>query len=286
MVEDSKDGLVLCKLIKEIYFKDRRDINIDTFHGVLNLVNTIKDMLKVIIKNDVLVIIYDNIIENELINDVLLDVDELITELNIHNIQFISTISFELEVLLIDDIEYFMNDQYNKYVMRLKKLYTSNSSTRELTTFTKNNEIYKGMYDKIKKRKKGRGPYKGMTDDELDNCITVESLSKLLLNLVFSNRAINKPMTDCWIHKCCSHTRCDSKSEIKIDIDKIIDMQSIDEYVKANMIISNTSYKKLVDVLGGKLKYKYNIRDFIKKDIAAEYIRDLILQRKDSKGGN
>ena len=74
-------------------------------------------------------------------------------------------------------------------------------------------------------------------------------------------------MTQCWIDSCCYRKNMCEK--YLIDINKIIDAQNShnDPYVKANMIISNTSYAKLAQIMnGGNHVISYNICDFLDEE--------------------
>lgn len=139
-----------------------------------------------------------------------------------------------------------------------------NRNTRQLTLLTKVDIKYRELYDKIRKRKYNRGPYKGMNADELELHITIESLAKELLKGLFREQIIDKPMTKCWEVPCCYRTR-DICHPPLLDIRKIIKAQETDINTKKNILISNTSYQNILD--NTTLINRYKLVDFVNEQI-------------------
>lgn len=260
LVEDSTDGLELCRIINRIY--GREDILVDTFGGIINISNTIESIRH---ESGQVVIVYDDIVENPLVMDNIVMARRLVRKYKLSDrCTFIKIISFELEVLLLPGIQAFLNQEsYNKYVSNIVRMYKENESSAHITLYTKEQEVYSEMYDKIKREKLKKRIYASMSEERLDQSITIESLAKELIKEVFRNQPIDKPMTACWKTPCCWRTRrC--KTEM-IDTYKIESAQqeNNDPYVKANILISNTSYKKLAELLAdGKEILQYNVADF------------------------
>lgn len=274
-IEDSKDGLKICKKIQEIYFNNGENIEIKTFGGMVNLKKEIKVLDCQLKDDDSVIIVYDRILDNPIVRNNLFTAKKIISKSKYKNkYKFIGTVSFELEVLLIDDIEYFADIyKYCKYMTKIKSLFQSTKSLSVLTEYTKNNHLYDDMYKRIKNLKRNKGVYKGLSDNELEQYITIESLSKEILKDVFREQPIDKPMTQCWMQPCCWRKKCTPKF---INVDKIISEQNNknDKNVKANIIISNTSYRKIVHELNNKIQiHQYSINDFIDINILeAAYI--------------
>lgn len=270
--EDSGDGLLLVEKLVEIYFKSFQ-IDVNTFDGMKNLKSELETLLLTCNNDDKIIIVYDNIMENPLILKWFREANNIIKNSMLKDIiTWIPTDSFELEILMIDNIEYFTNmSEFVKYVLPIKIWYNESGDTSYLTFKTKSDNIYAEVYDSIKKKKLKSSIYRALTSEEFESSITIESLSKILLNKCFSNQPINKPMTDCWIHECCyRRNRCKSKI---IDIDEIIIKQTNDYFYKTKLLINNTTYidivKSLEDLTGTSIKYKdYNVNDIVSEDSA------------------
>ncbi|MCM1222062.1 MAG: hypothetical protein NC548_47090 [Lachnospiraceae bacterium] len=280
IIEDSTDGFSLCEKICEIYNSSNDIIHSESSHGVTNLEAKISDIDKRLNDNDTVYIVYDDITENKIVSDSLLAVKEyLSTSKRRKQFHFIKTISFELEILMIKDIEYFTNiSQYLTYVTDIRELYSTYHDTSTLTEFTKDTELYDTIYNKIRKEKRNRWEYAKMSDDDFERCITIESLSKELLKEVFRNHAIDRPLTDCWVKPCCKRrNRC----KLTLIDTKLIEKEQTDKNdnnVKLNIIISNTSYKNLAKVIGNGDILKYDINTFIdKKALEANCTRQQII---------
>ena len=67
IVEDSTDGLRLCKIITEIYSPDGEAISVESFHGMVNLKRKIEDLCAELKPTDDAIIVYDGIKENPLV---------------------------------------------------------------------------------------------------------------------------------------------------------------------------------------------------------------------------
>lgn len=274
IVEDSTDGLILCKIITEIYSPDGEAISVESFHGMVNLKRKIEDLCAELKPTDDAIIVYDGIKENPL---VLRHAEEAFGYLEASGkedrFRMLDTISFELEVLMTDGIEYFADlAEYGKYVSEIRELYKKYNDLSALALYTKGLDIYSGMYDKIRKNMRKKGSYKKMGETEFESCVTIESLSKELLNRIFASTDIDRPMTECWVEPCCvrKRKRCESGA---IDTYKIEEMQrkNNDPYVKENMLICNTSYRKLAELLAtGREIIEYNIADFRKDELPQE----------------
>ena len=272
--EDSGDGLILVEKLVEIYFKPFQ-IDVNTFGGMKNLKSELETLLLTCNNDDKIIIVYDNIMENPLILKWFREANNIIKNSMLKDIiTWIPTDSFELEMLMIDNIEYFTNmSEFVKYVLPIKIWYDESGDTSYLTFKTKNDNIYAEVYDLIKKKKLKSSIYKALTSEEFESSITIESLSKILLNKCFVNQPINKPMTDCWINECCyRRNRCKSN---RIDTDKIIKKQMNDYSYKTKLLIHNTTYidivKSLEDLTHTSIEYKdYNVNDIVSKDSALD----------------
>lgn len=270
--EDSGDGLILVEKLIEIYFKSFQ-IDVKTFGGMKNLKSELETLLLTCNNDDKIIIVYDNIMENPLILKWFRQANNIIKNSMLKDIIiWIPTDSFELEILMIDNIEYFTNmNEFIKYVLPIKVWYDESGDTSYLTFKTKNDNIYAEVYDLIKKKKSKSSIYKALTSEEFESSITIESLSKILLNKCFMNQPINKPMTDCWTYECCyRRNRCKSK---QIDTDEIIIKQTNDYFYKIKLLIHNTAYidivKSLEELTGTSIEYKdYKVNDIVSKDSA------------------
>ena len=123
IVEDSTDGLRLCKIIAEIYSPDGEAISVESFHGMVNLKRKIEELCAELKPTDDAIIVYDGIKENPL---VLRHAEEAFGYLEASGkedrFRMLDTISFELEVLMTDGIEYFADlSEYGKYDEKMHK---------------------------------------------------------------------------------------------------------------------------------------------------------------------
>lgn len=270
LVEDLKDGKVICDLINTIYARDKDGVCVESTGGIGNLEAKVRELDKILCKEDSIIIVYDDIIENPIVAGCVKRAKRYIESesANREQYKFISTVSFELEILMIDDIEYFTDmKKYYTYVSDIRDIFRLYRDTGICTEYTKNVEKYSGFYNKIRKGKRDKWIYKNLSDEEFELCITIESLSKELIKEVFRSQPIDRPMTACWRNACCEGRINRCKLEL-IDTAKIESAQkeNNDKYVKANILISNTSYKKLAEHLsngsGQKEILHYNISDF------------------------
>lgn len=151
IVEDSTDGLRLCKIIAEIYSPDGEAISVESFHGMVNLKRKIEELCAELKPTDDAIIVYDGIKESPL---VLRHAEEAFGYLEASGkedrFRMLDTISFELEVLMTDGIEYFADlAEYGKYVSEIRELYKKYNDLSALALYTKGLDIYSGMYDKL-----------------------------------------------------------------------------------------------------------------------------------------
>lgn len=268
--EDSSDGFILCQKIVELYFKNK-DINIDTLHGIFQLKEKIRTILHKLTDNDKLIIVYDDIIENPLIaqniNDLLDDIEDD------NRIIFIPTISFELEILTIYGIEYiFGTDNYNEIFRELREIYHKTKNIYDLTTATKNDHKYQHMYEQIKKEKYKKHEYSKLSADDFEKAITIESISKKIMNEIFTKSDI-RPVRNCWIHNCCyKHRDFKCTYEHNLDINKIKNKERSETMLyKIRALITETSYNKLLtvldDFLGTNIKENIKLIDILNPNI-------------------
>lgn len=268
--EDSKDGLELCKKIIKIYFPEF-NINIDTLGGIINLKNKVSNLLNIMSKDDKLIIIYDNITENVLVAQNINSLLEFIKRTNEHRVKMIPTISFELEVLSVKDIEYMYNIEiYNEWFGGLRNLYNKTKDIRDLTYKSKEDKAYKEMYSRARKEKYKSKYYKVLTEQEFEDSITIESISKYIINLIFDRSDI-RPIRDCWANGCCyKNSEC---AYTNLDIDKIKQKEFKGEHLyKIRVLAWLTSYRNLIIALNKLLDTdinidkSYQIADIIKYD--------------------
>lgn len=275
--EDSSDGFILCQKIIELYFKNK-NINIETLHGIFQLKEKTKNILHNLTDNDTLIIVYDDIIENPLIaqniNDLLADIEDD------KRIIFIPTISFELEILTIYGIEYiFGTDKYNELFKELRDIYDKTKNIYDLTTATKNNSKYQRMYEQVKKEKHKKHEYSKLSADDFEKSVTIESISKKIMNEIFTKSDI-RPIRNCWINNCC-YKRRDTKCtyEHALDIDKIKNKEHSEIMLyKIRALITETSYYKLVtalnNILGTNINENIQLIDILNPEILNLQLRN------------
>lgn len=248
--EDSKDGKILCDIIGQQYFKNTfNDVKIDTLGGIWDLKRKIETISNNINSDDIVIIVYDDIRENPIIDTEINEASEYIENNGLYGqFKWLPTKSFELEVLLIIGIEFFTNrEDYNSYFRELRDKFIETGEISELTTISKNNHIYDAMYSKARKEKQKRRLYQKLSCDDFENAITIETISKDIMKEVFRNASIDKPMGDCWKKNCCyRHNRCTNEC---VDFDKIIKRQQEEDLYKAKFIMVNSSYSRLISVV-------------------------------------
>lgn len=187
--EDSRDGKELIESVVKILYPDY-DIKVDTLQGIYNAVNKLKDKIEqnnIDFNNDYIIVVIDNILEN-------IDIRQDIKDINIFcrqysNIKLINTQSFEVEILRVDDIEYLGDvSEYNKYFRKLKNI----TNTTAMTMKVKNDEVYEPLINKaVELKRKKRSRY---SDAQILASISIETISKLILNKVFAGNANLKPI--------------------------------------------------------------------------------------------
>lgn len=261
LVEDSKDGYKLCREIVNHYFKNNmHNIVVKSYMGITKLKNVIEDLFEQISEADEIVVVYDDIIENPIVSTSLEEVNEYTTKVNVH---LLPVKSFELEAILIDDIEFTANyNNYKEYIRKIKEAYDKVRDVKYLTKITKEDELYSNMYNQIRKDKAKKNIYKRLTLKEFERAITIESLSKKLLSKMYDKCTITKPMGDCWVKSCCYRTK-NNKCSPFLNHEKMIKI----EYALLMVIISNTEYKKLVKLLGKLLNIKIQVQSLKIEDL-------------------
>lgn len=271
LTEDSKDGFDLCSMIARIYHGDS-GIKTESYKGIINLKAFLAEFCNTIQDNDTVLLTYDNIIENPLVVRCYSEAYEYLESTGkLGQFTFFPVLSFEFEILMIKGIEYFTDiGAYMEYVCDIRDIFEDNhrihSSIRILTKYTKENALYSSMYSIIRRDMRKKGTYRNMPDILFESCVTIESLSKKLMSKVFADRYIERPMRNCWKAPCCwKKNRCPKRL---IDISKIEEQQDKDPYVKANILICNTSYGKLAESLAdGKEILHYDVADFLIEDM-------------------
>ena len=238
LTEDSGNGFEFCKLIKSLYF-DTESINLEmeTLNGVWGLQQKIQKKIEAVDKNDTIIIVYDDIVDNPIISR---NIDEAQVYIEEHDLSdkifWIPTYSFEIELLQIIGFEFFANsEKYAIYFKKLRDNFIKNKSISELTMISKKESIFIGMYDKERSEKQKVRVYTQLSKDDFERAITIESISKAIMTEVFKYEAplkasdfVDKPMggkdgRNCWKNNCCNkNRRCKNRG---IDIDRIIEKQ-------------------------------------------------------------
>ena len=249
--EDSKDGFIMCKLIKELYFDNIfDDIKVDTLNGIWFLDEKLAELSADIKEEDMIIIVYDDIKENPLVSKFIREAEKFVDNHNLYEkIMWLPTKSFELEVLLINGIEFFMNrENYSVYFEALRSKFIETGNLYDLTKMTKANSIYDGMYEKARKEKQKRALYRNLGREDFENTLTIETISKDIIKKMFLNEdGISKPMNDCWVQDCCyKHFRCKNDS---VDFERIIEKQVNDRLYKTKFLLLNMSYVKLIKIV-------------------------------------
>jgi hypothetical protein len=250
-VEDSKDGLKLCEKLKEIYFSEYECIKVASFNGIFKLKDKIENLILSTTNSDKILIVFDNIIENPIIER---NFNQTVNYLDTNNlgdrIIWIPTRSFEVEVLSIYGIEFLCDTKaYSDYFWRLRDTLDKTHNVSDLTNETKNNSLYDSMYNKVRKDKKTRGEYKRLSSEDFERAITIESISKDIMKKVFSNAGDIRPIRDCWINNCCykSKLKCNYAN---INVEHIMQNEKDGKQLyKIRALIRDTSYEKIVEHL-------------------------------------
>lgn len=254
-VEDSTDGFVLCQNIVRIYFKDNCNINIDTMRGIFNIENTIKSVMNIMEPSDSLLIIYDDIIENPLVSRHIEEANKLVE--GDSRVYFIPTLSFELEILMINNIEFIYNtDIYNDLAREIREIYRKTESISIITSVTKNDKRYNDMYEKARKVRADKREYKYLNSIDFEKAITIESICKDILNRIF-NRSDIRPIRDCWVHNCCYKTREYMCKYTGFNLKRIREEEEHgNDLCKIRTIVQETSFYNLLWMLNELLNAK------------------------------
>lgn len=270
--EDSKDGFIMCKLIKELYFDNIfDDVKVDTLNGIWFLDEKLAEISIDMKEDDTIIIVYDDVKENPLVSKFIRDAEKFVDNHDLYEkIMWLPTKSFELEVMLIYGIEFFMNrENYSVYFKELRAKFMQTGNIYDLTKMSKVNSVYDGMYEKARKEKQKRALYRNLSREDFENTLTIETISKDIIKKMFLNEdGISKPMNDCWMQDCCcKHSKCKNDS---VDFDKIIKKQAYEKLYKTKFLLLNMSYVKLI-------KTVYQLKD---RQIKLPYIviEDMLLE--------
>lgn len=288
LTEDSKDGFYLCNKVCEVY---NHNAVIESYDGIVNLRKFLTTFCRRLDDTDIVILTYDRVFNNPLVYRYYYEADDyLVNSGKEHQFKKMPILSFEFEILMIRGIEYFANiSNYIMYVSNIRDLFHreySNGHTdellRKITSYTKSNSIYDGMYNSLRIKMKKKKNYIGLPDKAFETCVTIESLSKKLINKVFEGSCIQRPMQNCWMCACCYRKRRCNPSIIDIDKITAAQTQNNDDYVKANFLISNTSYRKLAEILSNEKEIiQYRIEDFIKDSIFITPYMQRLLETND-----
>ena len=262
LTEDSKDGFQFCKLIKALYFDDVfEDISLDTMKGIPNVVEKIREKHNVMRDGDITIIVYDDIKENPIVSKAIEEAAEYIEKNHLdERVLWVSTYSFEIELLLVIGFEFFANrNKYNIYFRGLRDKFIETEKLHDLTILSKKNPLYTEMYNKVRADKLKKGMYKCLSKEDFERTMTIESISKRIMTEVFKYDSpakatdyVDKPVgnadtCNCWKNNCCSKgKRCKNDC---IDFDIIMKKQEAEELYKTKFLILNTSYKKLITAI-------------------------------------
>ncbi len=260
LTEDSGNGFEFCRLIKELYFDVKSiNINLDTLNGIWGLKQKIEEKVKLLGKNDTIIVVYDDIVENPIISHNINQAIEYIDKNNLNSkVLWVSTYSFEIELLLVVGFELFANSsKYNKYFGKLRSKFLETNSLFELTTISKKDPLYSSMYNQARNSKKKVKMYTRLGSADFEKAITIETISKDIMKEVFkydsplkASDFVDRPIGvkdphNCWKNNCCSKKdRCKNEG---LDIDRIIQKQQGEDKYKTKFLILNTSYHKLIE---------------------------------------
>ncbi len=284
--EDSKDGFQLCKKIKDIYFSVLSQvINIESLKGIFNLKDKIESIIDQFNNNDILLIVYDNIIENPLVSSNIKETIELIQKKNIEDrVIWIPTLSFELEILTIMGIEFICDiEEYNKFFRDLRKLYIKSHNINELTNVSKADSKYNEMYNKVKKEKLRNRVYNRLNEADFERVITIESISKQIMAKVFMDGDI-RPIRTCWVNDCC-HKKGKCRYEGMLNIQRIKECERSGSHLyKLRVLIHETAFCKLIYVINNILgihieeEEKTDFLSLLHEEIlSANFINNLVI---------
>lgn len=295
ITEDSSDGFDLIKDILDTDYKAySKYINLISANGVNNIPKIIeKDIDKYTNKNNTTIIVFDYITENESVVKYINEIADYAN--NYSNVHLVKTKSFEVEALMIDDIQLLGNiNEYNKYFKEIKSLLIANGgATISATRFVITQPQYKEIVDKIIKNKVKSNHYQQIaktldtdTYTLVKNSITIETISKKILTKVFENQMI--PIKKCWTEDCCyNNSTC--KYHKLLDMSEIQAQQTNCKKYKLKIFIANTKYLEIFKELDKVLSKELNttvdkasgiqgrIKDLIQKQVfEAKYIKDLV----------
>lgn len=280
LVEDAKDGKKLCdEIVNHYFYEFKHSIDVKSYNGITNLPTELEILFKSISEVDRVIVVYDDIIENPIVADAMREVEIYTSKQNVY---MLPTNSFELETILIDDIEFTANiEEYETYIKKIKSDYVNFKDIRYLTRMTKNNTTYDTMYSQIRKDKSTRRIYQKLSEKQFENAITIESLSKKLISKLYTNCVITKPMGLCWVTDCC-HKINSSKCSPFLNREKMLG----NKYTLLKVMVSNTSYKNLIKVLSKLLEIEVKeqplkIEEFLDNEVIHScYINKCFMEGK------
>ncbi len=140
LTEDSKDGFVAIKnIVTSLYDKYIDHIKVETFNGIINANKVVSEILKNANKTDTIIIVFDEILENIIVRSRILELLKIAN--NDDRVKLIGTKLFEVEVMLIDNIEFIGDkEEYNRYFKPIKQVLNNNNMEIEKATqFIKHN---------------------------------------------------------------------------------------------------------------------------------------------------
>lgn len=281
-VEDSNDGLYLMKLAQSLYNIDSNMLKIDTFGGIFNIVEHIKELN--ITSKDKVYYLYDNVEGNTDIPRNIKTATNILARKNIQNrVSFITIICCEYSILVAEHMEMFI-DRKSLLNCILIKLCSSDKITTETKQMSEFNGIYNAIRDKQRKKLISRGKILNISNNSVEVTVTAEKLCKYIFHQAFSNELLpydrnSHQCGNCWENGCCIRENkrgCNIsiKSRNLLSVEKkMLLLQGAHFYEVLNDICKKESIAcdekteiRLDDViLNNKIKkiyddYKYNVK--------------------------
>lgn len=205
-VEDSTNGLGLVKRAFKEYTPNLKLV-IESFNGIINIDGHINNLSAK--KDDKIYYIYDNMIDNKVVNNKIKVAKYLIK--GKENIKLLPITSFEYNILAAKLIELFAHRKYIEYIQMIK-LY-GRTSMDSITAKTKNEALFVPIYNILRKRNekelKDRAKKTGavIKPSVVEARTTFEQLCKEIFNNAFCNdyNTIGEKLGSCWEKDCCSY---------------------------------------------------------------------------------
>mgnify|MGYP003296449651 CR=1 FL=1 len=118
---------------------------------------------------------YDDIRDNPIIDRFITEaVDWLEASDNYNRVFWISTKAFEIELLLLDGIEFFGNmKNYKIYFDALREKYYETFDLLDLTKLSKENSIYDNIYVNEKRKKQRQNIYRNLSESDFEKAINM-----------------------------------------------------------------------------------------------------------------